>query len=148
MKPALLLRIASAAVIVQAVLHTIGGVFGKPGPGAASAAVAAMQANHFAVTGLDRTYWDFYIGFGLAITVFLVVEGVVFWMLGNLAAKGVEVRPIVAVFCAGYLALAVVAYRFFFAGPLIFDALIALCLGLAIYAAKPVAVHGAVGASA
>ena len=66
MKPALYLRIASAAVMVQAALHTVGGVFGTPRPGAAAIAAAAMKTNHFPVTGLDRTYWDFYIGFGFA----------------------------------------------------------------------------------
>ncbi len=144
MKPALFLRIASVAVMVQATLHTVGGVFGKPRPGAASIAVAAMKANHFPVTGLDRTYWDFYIGFGLGITIFLVVEGVVFWLLGNLAAKGVEVRPIVAVFCLGYVALTVLAYLFFFAGPMIFDALVAALLGIAAFASKPVMVRSTI----
>ena len=144
MKPALYLRIASAAVMVQAVLHTVGGVFGTPRPGAAAIAAAAMKTNHFAVTGLDRTYWDFYIEFGLGITIFLVVEGVVFWLLGNLAAKGVAVRPIVAVFCLGYVSLAVLAYLFFFAGPMIFDVLVATLLGLAAFASKPVVVRSTV----
>jgi hypothetical protein len=148
MKPALFLRIASVSVIVQSVLHTIGGVFGKPGPGAASAAVAAMKANHFPVTGLDRTYWDFFIGFGLVITVFLVVEGVVFWLLGSLAAKGVEVRPILAAFFVGYMSLAALAYVFFFAGPLICDAVVAALLGIAIFAARPARLRAAVSATA
>ncbi len=146
MKPVLFLRIASVAVIVQAVLHTIGGVFGKPTPGAASVAVAAMKANHFPVMGLDRTYWDFFIGFGLAITIYLVMEGVVFWLLANLAAKGVEVRPIVAVFCLGYLALMVLAYRFFFPPPTVSNAMVALLLGLAAFSSKPEAVREAMRA--
>ncbi len=137
MKTTLFLRIASVAVIVQSVLHTIGGVFGKPTPGAASVAVAAMKANHFPVMGLDRTYWDFYIGFGLAITISLVMEGVVFWLLANLAAKGANVRPIAAVFCVGYLTLMVLAYRFFFPPPTVWNGLVALLLGLAALSSKP-----------
>ena len=148
MKAKWLLRIAGAAAVVEAVLHTIGGVFGKPEPGAASAAVAAMQANRFALAGADRSYWDFYIGFGLAITVSLAMEGIVLWMLGSLAEKGVDVRPVLAVFFAGYVLLAVVAYRYIFAPPVICDALIAALVGLAIYAAKPVSAPAAVGVEA
>ncbi len=148
MKTTLFLRIASVAVIVQSALHTIGGVFGKPVPGAGTVAVAAMKANQFHVDGVDRTYWDFFMGFGLGITIFLLVEGVVFWLLANLAAKGVDVRPIAATFCVGYLALTLLAYRYFFAGPLIFDALVALLLGLAAFAARPARVERVVEVSA
>lgn len=148
MKTRLFLRIASVVVLVQAVLHTIGGVFGKPIPGAGEVAVAAMKANQFQLDGVNRTYWDFFIGFGLGITVFLTIEGIVFWMLGGLAAKGVEVRPILAAFFVGYVSLAVVAYEFFFSGPLTCDAVVAALLAIAIYAARPVAVRAAVGAEA
>jgi hypothetical protein len=149
MKPKLFLRIAAVVAIVQSVLHTIGGVFGKPMPGPAATAVMAMKENQFLLTGLTRSYWDFYIGFGLAITVFLAVEGVVFWMLGSLAGKdGVNVRPILMAFVVGYAALAVLAYKFFFAGPLICDVVIALLMGLAIYAAKPAMAHRSLTAEA
>ena len=145
MKPKLFLRIGAVVAIVQAILHTIGGVYGTPEPGAAAAAVVAMKANHFAVTGLDRTYWDFFMGFGLGITVFLAIEGVVFWMLGSLAGKdGVDVRPILMAFVVGYAALAVLAYQYFFFAPLVCDALVALCLGLAAFKARPVHVAHAV----
>jgi hypothetical protein len=135
--PALFLRIASASALVQAVLHTIGGVFGKPRPGAAQAAVLTMQSNSFMVVGHPRTYFDFYIGFGLAITVFLAIEAGVFWQLGSLAKNGAHrLHPIIATFLIGYLALAVDAQAYFFVGPVICDVLIALCLGLAIFTSR------------
>ena len=139
MKPALFLRLASVFALMMAVLHTIGGVYGKPDPGPATNAVLAMQSNHFPVTGLDRTYWDFFIGFGLGITGFLVIEGIVFWLLASLAKENAaRLRPILVVFCLGYLGMAVLAWRYFFPPPLISDLLIALCLGLAAATAKPV----------
>jgi hypothetical protein len=149
MKPKVFLRIAAVVAIVQSILHTIGGVYGQPLPGPATVAVAAMKENQFLVTGLTRSYWDFFMGFGLAITVFLAIEGVVFWMLGSLAAKdGVDVRPILMAFVVGYAALTVLAYRYFFSGPMICDALVGLCLAMAAFTAKPVAVHSVVSARA
>jgi hypothetical protein len=137
MRTVLFLRIASVLTLVHAALHTIGGVFGKPAPGAQQVAVAAMKANEFAVMGVMRSYWDFYMGFGLVVSVFLTMEAIVFWQLGSLAKMdAVRLRPVLATFLVGYLCAAVVSYRYFFVAPVIVEILIALCLGLAIAFAR------------
>ena len=136
MKPATFLRIASVLTLIHAILHTIGGVFGRPIPGPAEQAVAAMKANHFLLMGNLRPYWDFYMGLGLGITIFLTIEAVGFWLLASMAAGGARLRPIIAVFALGYLALAVNSFRFFFLAPVITEVLIASCLILAILTAK------------
>jgi hypothetical protein len=51
MKPVLFLRIAAVLTFIHAVLHTIGGVFGKPGTGPATVAVQAMKMNQFFLMG-------------------------------------------------------------------------------------------------
>src|SRR5215469_9003597 len=108
MKAAVYLRIASVLTLVHAVLHTIGGVFGKPLPGPASAAVAAMQSNQFMWLGHMRTYFGFYRGMGLAVTIFLSVEAVVFWTLASIVREdGRRLRPVLTVFMTGYLLMAV-----------------------------------------
>jgi hypothetical protein len=143
MKPVIFLRIASVLTMIHAVLHTIGGVFGGAAPGVQQATVAVMKANEFAVMGAMRSYWDFYRGLGLVVTVFLAMEAVVFWQLGSLTkADALRLRPVLAIFLIGYLAAAVVSYRYFFAGPVITEILIALCLGLAIASARQVAEAG------
>jgi hypothetical protein len=137
-KPAVYLRIAAVLTFIHAVLHTVGGVFGKPEPGAAEAAVAAMQSNHFLVMGVVRTYSDFFRGLGLAVSVLLTAEAIVFWQLGSLArADARRLRPILATFGVAYLALAVNSWFYIFLGPVIVEVLIVLCLGLAILTAKP-----------
>jgi len=139
MKPTLFLRIAAVLTLIHAVLHTIGGVFGKPEPGAAEVAVAAMQSNHFLIMGLSRTYADFYRGMGLAVSIFLTAEAIVFWQFSSLAkAQAQRLRPILATFLIAYLAFAVNSYLYFFSPPVITEVLIALSLGLAILTAKPV----------
>jgi hypothetical protein len=137
MRTVLFLRIASVLTLVHAVLHTIGGVFGGAAPGAQQAAVTAMQINQFQVMGVTRTFWDFYMGLGLAGSVSMTVEAVVFWQLGSLAkTDALRLRPILATFLIGFLGVAVVSYRYFFVAPVITEILIVLCLGLAIAFAR------------
>ena len=72
-------------------------------PGAAEVAFAAMQSNHFLVMGLSKTYAGFYRGLGLAISIFLTAEGIVFWQLGSLAkTEAHRLRPILATFTIAY----------------------------------------------
>lgn len=140
MRPVIFLRIASVLTFIHAVLHTLGGVFGKPDPGVQAATVATMRANEFVVMGATRSYGDFYLGLGLVVSVFLTVEAVVFWQLSLLAkSDALRLRPVLTTFLVGYLCAAVVSYRYFFAAPVATEILIALCLGLAIVSAKQVA---------
>jgi glycerol uptake facilitator-like aquaporin len=137
MKPALFLRIASVLTLIHAVLHTIGGVFGKPAPGRATAAALAMKMNQFVLMGHVRSYWDFHRGLGLAVTISLTAEAIVFWQLGMLAKKEARsLRPIVLTFLLAYAALAVNSNTYFFWGPVIAEILIAACLGMAFVTAK------------
>lgn len=133
MRSVIFLRIASMLTLIHGVLHTIGGVFGSAAPGIQQATVAVMKANQFPAMGAMRSYWDFYRGMGLAVSVFLVMEAVVFWQLSSLAKTDeLRLRPVLAVFSVGYLGFAAVSYRYFFAAPVITEILIGLCLGLAV----------------
>jgi hypothetical protein len=88
-----------------------------------------MQSNQFQVLGVTRSYAEIYHGFGLAITLFLAAEGVVFWLLASLAKKNsTELRPILWVFTLAYAVLAVNSQTYFFIGPVIAEILIAACL--------------------
>ena len=137
MKSVLFLRIAAALTFIHAVLHTIGGVFGKPDPGIPTMVAATMRGYRFPVFGVMRSYADFYMGMGLAVTTFLTVEAIVFWQLASLAkTDGARLRPILATFAVGYLAFALNSYTFFFILPVITELLIAACLVAAIYTAR------------
>ena len=132
MKATMWLRIASVLTLVHAVLHTVGGVFGKTAAGPASVAAAAMHSNHFVFMGASRTFWDFHIGMALAVTIFLTVEGVVFWMLGGLVKRdGAALRPVLAVFALGYLAFAANSDVYFFTLAAVMEFCIAACLVMA-----------------
>jgi len=137
-KTVVFLRIAAVLTFIHAVLHTVGGVFGSVGPGPASVAAAAMKANQFLVIGHMRSYWDFYRGLGLTVTICLTAEAVLFWQLGSLAkTDGRRLRPILITFMIAYAVLAVNSNAYFFFGPVVAEILIAACLGAAIFSAKP-----------
>jgi len=138
MRAVVLVRIAAALVFIHGVLHTIGGVFGKVNPGPAAVAVAAMQSNQFLLMGHMRSFWDFYRGMGLAATISLTSEAILFWQLGSLAKHDARrLRPILITFLIAYAALTVNSSAYFFIGPVVVEILIAACLGLAAYSAKP-----------
>lgn len=144
MKPVMFLRIASVLTLIHSVLHTVGGVFGKPAPGVAAATDAVMKANQFVVFGVTRTYFDFLRGMGLAVTIFLTAEAIVFWQLGTLAkSDAARLRPVIGTFMIAYLAFALNSYAYFFSLPVITEILIAACLGMAIATAKATEPAGA-----
>jgi len=138
MRATIYLRIAAVLTLVHSAMHTVGGVFGATPEGPASVAAAAMKANHFEFMGATRTFWEFHRGLGLAVTIFLTAEAVVFWLLGTLAKRNaMEIRPILAVFAIGYLAFAVDSLVYFFLLPVVFEAVIAACLLMATISTSP-----------
>jgi Na+-transporting methylmalonyl-CoA/oxaloacetate decarboxylase beta subunit len=95
-----------------------------------------MRSFRFDAEGFSRTYWDFYVGFGLIISVYLIVQAIVLWQIAALSkTQPVLVRPIAIAFIAANLASALLSWVFFFATPAVFALLIAVSLGLALTAA-------------
>lgn len=136
-KPVLFLRIASVMTLIHAVLHTVGGVFGKVDPGPAAVAVAAMKANTFPFMGSMRSFWDFYFGLGLALSISMTAEGILMWQLASLARTDARsLRPMMATFLVAYLVIALNSYAHFFPLPVIFEVIIAGCFAFAIASAK------------
>lgn len=136
-KPVVFLRTAAVLTFFHSVLHTMGGVFGRIEPGAATIAVQAMKVNEFLLMGHIRSYWDLHRGLGLAVTIFLTAESIVFWQLATLAkTEAKRIRPILITFAVAYAAFAVNSYTYFFLAPIIVEILIAACLCLAIVTVK------------
>jgi hypothetical protein len=78
MKAPLLYRIASVLLFLFAAGHTIG--FRRVDPSwGVDAATEALKATRFDVQGLSRTYWGFYTGFGLFVTVLLLFTAALAW---------------------------------------------------------------------
>jgi hypothetical protein len=100
---------------------------------AGGSVLRAMREVHFPIGGASRTYLDFYVGFGLSLSVFLLLQAVVLWRLATLEKSGsAGVRPIVAAFLLASLAFAFVSWKFILPVPAVVAAVIAVFLTLAL----------------
>ena len=138
MNTTLLLRIASIIALLFAVGHTSGYPW-TPSEGLAPAAVVrAMKGVSFDAMGSSRTYWDFYVGFGLSISVYMFAQAAILWLLAALAkTQPASVRPFVVVLLASCAANGYVAWRHLFLLPVVLSVAMAVCLALALVASKP-----------
>lgn len=132
MRATLFLRIAAVLSLINCVGHT-GGVFSSPKHGAEEIAVLeTMKSHRFDVMGSLRSYWDFLFGYGLLITIGLLVQIILFWQLASFAKTNPAwTRPIVALFFFNCIGVAIVCWKYFFIGPAATQLLIAACLGAA-----------------
>jgi hypothetical protein len=126
------IRIASVLSIFNCAGHTTG-VFNAPRHGAAEIAVVeTMKSYQLDVMGSMRSYWDFLFGYGLSVTITLLVQAILFWQLGALAKRNPAcVRPIAALFFLDCIGIAIISWKYFFIGPAVSQLLIAACLGVA-----------------
>lgn len=128
MKASLCFRVASVLIILFASGHTLGFRQIDPRWGI-DATVASMKAIRFTTQGFNRSYWDFFVGFGLFATLFLVFAAVVAWQLGNMSSPPVaSMRALAWVLTLCFGLVAVVSWRYFFLAPVIFAVLIFICL--------------------
>jgi len=138
MNPSILLRVASGVSLLYFIGHTMGRPWAPAKGPEANAVVEAMRLHRFDVFGMSRAYWDFYQGFGLAISVHLFVQTIVLWLLASLARSDPALaRRFIALFFVGLVANAFLAWRYFFPLPTILAVAIAACLALAFVAARP-----------
>lgn len=123
-----LYRIAAALLALFGLGHQFG--FRSVDPAWQADAVArSMQTTAFTVQGFMRTYWDFFSGFGFFVTVFLLFSAVLSWELARLPA---DARAALSrsrwAFAVCYVAIATIAWTYFFIAPGVFATIIAVSL--------------------
>jgi hypothetical protein len=135
MKASLLYRIASVLLILFALGHTLG--FRRVDPRwKLDSIIAALRSTHFEVQGLNRTYWDFYVGFGLFVTILLLLTAILTWQLGGLPKDHLsEMRVVAWGLAACFVVVTFLSWKYFFIVPVIFSGVVAICLILAALAA-------------
>jgi hypothetical protein len=79
-----------------------------------------------------RSYWDFFFGYGLFVTIILLATAVLFWRLAVFVATSPDVvRSVAGIFAFNFLGMSVVSWRYFFIAPAVVELLIAVCLVMA-----------------
>ena len=131
MKASLLYRISSILLLLFAAGHTLGFRQIDPKWGVDSL-VQSMKTIHFNANGSDRTYWDFFVGFGFFVTVLMVFASIIAWQFGSLPAETLAAMRISAWgFVVCFVVVAYLSWCYFFIVPVVFSIAISLCLAAA-----------------
>ncbi len=128
MSASLLYRISSGLLVLFAVGHTIG--FRRVDPHwNADGVVNGMRSVSFPVQGFNRSYWDFFSGFGLFVTVFLLFAAILAWQLGSMSRERLSAMPVARwSFAICFVFIAALSWKYFFPAPGVFSTLVALGL--------------------
>ena len=74
-------------------------------------------------------YWDFYVGFGLFVSVFVLLAAVWGWQLGGLPPESLaRMRGTAWVFALCFAAITVLSLKCFFIIPIVLSIVITSCL--------------------
>jgi hypothetical protein len=137
MQSAKWLRIAAGLAAFQTIGHTFGAVLAGPSSAEEAALRGTMGAFRVSLMGMERSYWDFYLGSGWAITALAGTSAAVMWFLAPIARESPRAaRPIVLALAGGFAAVTAISSLYFVTAPIVIAALITICLVMAAIA-KP-----------
>src|SRR5262245_43642315 len=123
-----MLRLASVISLVFTAGHTMGGLR-KWSPMGDNVVLKAMTDVHFDTMGANRSYLDFFLGFGWSISVFMLMQTILLWQLASLARTDpARLRPMIAVILLATVASGIIAWRFIFPVPALFSGALAIAL--------------------
>jgi hypothetical protein len=127
-KAPILYRISSVLLLFFAAGHTLG--FRKIDPKwGVDSLIGSMRSVRFDAQGFSRTYWDFYVGLGLFVSVFLVFAAVLAWQLGSLAPETLALmRGPAWSLAICFAVVTILSWRYFFIAPFVFAIVITVCL--------------------
>jgi hypothetical protein len=132
MATSLWLRSASVLTLLLALGHTAGYPW-TPDLGAASMSVVSrMQSVHFMVMGFEQSFWAFYVGFGLTISVMLLLLAVLLWQVPAAVPDPRKARLLIVAMLAAFVLISGLDWVFFFTAPLVLAVASTVCLALAL----------------
>jgi hypothetical protein len=141
MKLVNVLRISAVISLLFAAGHTLGGR-SSWSPIGETDTLRAMRTFHMSVAGVSRSYYDFYVGFGWSLSVYMLLQAVLLWLLSRLAKKYPDqVRPFIAALLIASVAGVVITWHFIFPIPAAFSLVLTALLGVAYYLAPNTRTH-------
>jgi hypothetical protein len=128
MTTAVLLRISAVISLLFAAGHSLGGLK-RWSPMGENEVLKAMETVRFDTMGVNRSYLDFFMGFGWSLSVAMLLQSVLLWQLASLArSDAAQVRPMIAAFALATLAGGVIAWLFIFPVPALFSGALLIVL--------------------
>jgi len=128
MKPAIWFRALAVVLAFFTFGHTVGTRHAITAEPREAAVISAMQGFRVPVMGFERTYWAFYRGFSVSISVLFATLMVIAWQVGTLSRRdprgALPLAITVLVACAAQL---VVSFAYFFTAPIVTSAVAVVC---------------------
>jgi len=110
MRTTIWLRIASVISLLVAAGHTLGGR-SYWSPMGDNPVLQLMRSTRFHVMGVDRTYFDFFLGFGYSLAVYMALQAVLLWQIAGLARIDAgRMRPMIAAIAVASAVIGVIAW--------------------------------------
>ena len=132
MTATLLYRISAFVLVLFAAGHTLGFMKFKAPTPEGIAVQKAMDNVRFSLGAKSYTYGDFYRGFGLFCTAYLLFAAFLAWQLGTMAGSAPQaIGALGWVFFGLQLVGIVLSWRYFVPPPIIFSAVLAILTGWA-----------------
>ena len=127
MKAATWLRLLAAIMGFFTVGHTIG-VLNPPAEGAAGQALDAMRRARFPIMGFERSYWDFYRGFGFFVSLEFLLFAVIAYQLSVMSRRSARAAlPLMVTLEIGCTVTAFLSCMYFFAAPMVTSLAAVVC---------------------
>lgn len=132
MTATLLYRIAAFVLVLFAAGHTLGFIKFKPPTPEGVAVQQSMDQVRFQLGSKSYSYGDFYRGFGLFCTAYLLFAAFLAWHMGEMARNTPQaIGPLGWVFFALQVAGIVLSWKYFVPPPAIFSMVLAILTGWA-----------------
>jgi hypothetical protein len=124
-------RLAAFVLSLFFVAHTSGGMLAQKSLGPQSDAVfAAMKSVRFDFNGAICSWYGFWFGFGLMVSVFLLFSAVMAWQLDKVPPETWSSVSVLAwALVLAHLCNAILSFAYFFAGPGFLASGVTLLLG-------------------
>ena len=131
MTPTIWFRALAVVLGLFTLGHTIGTRHAVTAAPQEAAVISAMQGFQVAVMGFLRTYWEFYRGFSVTISVLLAALMVIAWQVGTLSKRSPrEALPIALTLLIACVANAIVSFFYFFTAPMVMSTASVLCASM------------------
>src|SRR4029079_454808 len=130
MKSSLAYRVAAGLLLLFAIGHTFSFSLVDPAWGLDNM-LGQMRSIRFGIGGIQRTYWDFYLGSGLTVGVLYLFSAVLALQLGSLRPEALrELRLVPLAFPLPFAGVAAVSFIHLFLIPIAFSTAITVCLAV------------------
>jgi len=131
MKASTWFRALAVILAIFTLGHTVGTIRAITAAPEEAAVIVAMQGYRVPVMGFMRTYWGFYRGFSITISVWLAGLAVIAWQVGGLSRQNPRAAlPVATTVLIACVANAIVSFLFFFTAPMVLSAVAVICAAI------------------